>query len=183
MTHKKITLIALITLILFAGWQVYSSQSSDKNNEALKQEESSAVNSYTPEIVPPINLVGSYDKPISVGNAKLNVEVASTTAAQTQGLSHREQLTDTQGMLFDLRSRPIGKPTFWMKDMKFDLDIIWIKDFKVVDISKNVPKPDPLVSPNELPKYSPKENADMVLEVNSGWSDENKIKVGDKITL
>ncbi len=183
MTHQKITYIALITLILVVIWQVYASQSNDAPNKTSGQTSSEQTYSPSAQSDKQINLAGAYDQAVTIGKAKLDVEIASTIEAQTQGLSQREALTDTQGMLFDLRSRPISKPTFWMKDMRFDLDIIWINDFKVVDISKNVPTPNPLSTLDQLPRYSPTQNANMVLEVISGWSDKNKIKVGDKIVL
>lgn len=183
MTHQKITYIALITLILVVIWQVYATQPKDNSDKTSRETSSAQTYSPSTQSKPKVNLVGAYSKPLTIGNTKLDVEIASTTEAQTQGLSGREPLTETQGMLFDLRNSPSGIPTFWMRDMRFDLDIIWINNFTVIDISKNVPKPNPLAALNQLPRYSPTQNADMVLEIMSGWSDKNKIKVGDKIVL
>ncbi len=70
--------------------------------------------------------------------------------------------------------------TFWMKDMLFDIDMIFINDNKIVDIAKNMPKPKPWDWPAT---YSSKNPADMVLEVNAGLSDANNWQIGDIITL
>jgi uncharacterized membrane protein (UPF0127 family) len=67
-----------------------------------------------------------------------------------------------------------------MKDMKFDIDIIWIRDGKVVEITEDIPTPDDESS--KLILYSPSQPVDRVLEVNSGDSLRLGIKVGDEVT-
>ena len=60
--------------------------------------------------------------------------------------------------------------------MKFPIDIIWIgEDKKIVDIKTNI-------SPQTFPEiFTSRQPARYVLEVNSGWVDENKIEIEDKI--
>ena len=84
-------------------------------------------------------------------------------------------------MLFVFEKKFI--PVFWMKDMNFDLDFIWIRDNTIVDITERVPAPQPNITDTELLRYSPTSNVDQVLEVNSGWIQSHNIKVGDKIKL
>jgi hypothetical protein len=115
------------------------------------------------------------------GNTSVNIEVSDTIASRQLGLSYRESLDPNSGMLFVFDSYNIKY--FWMKDMKFPLDIIWIKDDTIVDISKDVPPPKDGVSLNQLPTYSPKEKVNYALEVNAGFADKNKIKVGDKVKI
>jgi uncharacterized membrane protein (UPF0127 family) len=84
-------------------------------------------------------------------------------------------------MLFDFGSETEAMPRFWMKDMRFDLDIVWIKDNKIIGIAKNIPKPAAGTADEKLPTYSPPSPIDQVLEVNAGWTDKYKIKTGDEV--
>ncbi|HMR54982.1 MAG TPA: DUF192 domain-containing protein [Candidatus Doudnabacteria bacterium] len=121
-----------------------------------------------------------YNTPITVANQNLFVEIVATDETRAQGLSGREPLTEKQGMLFDFTNTTIKRPSFWMKDMKFDIDIIWIADNKIIGITPNVPAP----TPNEtLPSYPPPSDITHVLEVIAGWSERNKVKVGDIVKL
>jgi uncharacterized membrane protein (UPF0127 family) len=114
---------------------------------------------------------------IHIGTAKLTVELAENAATWEKGLSDRPLLDPDTGMLFVFPRLHI--PLFWMKDMKFPLDIIWIADNTVVGIDKNVPIPDG----GKLPTYSPKVPVDKVLEVPAGYSDNNGIAEGSELTL
>ncbi len=133
-----------------------------------------------------------YNKIIFVGSKKLNVQIVKTPNEMAQGLSGRNKLDVDEGMLFDFRTlykiqespstssgQNFSKPKFWMKDMNFDLDLIWIANKKVVGITNNVPAPKS--AGDVLPTYSPPTDVDMVLEVNAGWSRENEIKIGDSV--
>lgn len=108
------------------------------------------------------------------------VEVSSTPAEMEQGLSDRAVMDINQGMLFDFGLAP-SKVAFWMKDMKFDLDFIWIKNNRIIFITENAQAPRP--SLENLPLYYPPEPVDQVLEVNSGWTEKNNISVGDAVHL
>lgn len=145
----------------------------------------------------------AYNKELSVGNKKIFVEVADTPQKKQQGLSGREKLNDDQGMLFDfgtlssstsakatadLQKGEGARPAFWMKEMKFDLDLIWIRNGKIIAITPNVPAPQIKnkglkTKDNVLPLYYPPDEIDHVLEVNAGWSRENEVGVGDEIKL
>ena len=70
--------------------------------------------------------------------------------------------------------------TFWMKDMQFNIDMIFINDNKIVDIAGNMPKPKPWDWPATYESKSP---ADMVLEVTAGLSDKYDWQVVDQITI
>jgi uncharacterized protein len=110
----------------------------------------------------------------------LKVEVVNTPQSTILGLSGREKIGQ-DGMLFIFSEKAFR--SFWMKDMKFDLDIIWIADRKVVEISRKVPKPELNIPDFRLPVYSPEMNVDMVLEIDSGKADVIGIEVGDEIGL
>ena len=116
-------------------------------------------------------------KEIQINNNTFEVEIADTAMSQTKGLSGRESLDKNKGMLFVFNG--YAKRSFWMINMNFYLDILWIKDGVIVGIAKNTV---PLKLNNEKAKiyYSP-EPVDMVLEINAGLSDKLDIKIGDKI--
>ncbi len=103
-----------------------------------------------------------------------------------QGLSGKTKMADNEGMLFDFGNKE-GTPGFWMKDMKFNLDFIWIDQNKIVGITANVPAPVDdnglKIRDNDLPTYYPPSVVNQVLEVNSGWTEKNKIKTGDEVRL
>jgi len=114
------------------------------------------------------------EKVISINNAPLTVEVVDEPHEQVQGLSDRDSLDRDHGMLF-VFSQP-SKPGFWMKDMRFSLDLIWI------DENGTITEITPNVSPDTFPQtFFPAFPVKYVLEVNAGWSKDNSIQTGDKI--
>ncbi|MFZ2049230.1 MAG: DUF192 domain-containing protein [Minisyncoccia bacterium] len=114
-------------------------------------------------------------KTVLLKNISINVTVANTSAERELGLSGRDGLKSSEGMLFVFdRSDLYG---FWMKDMKFSIDIVWIENNKVVFIEKNV-------LPGTYPTvFYPKDKANIVLELPSGFCDAKQISVGDSFIL
>jgi len=117
--------------------------------------------------------VGGY---VTVGSVKVLVDVADTPALREQGLSGRKSLEKGEGMLFVFDTP--GIYSFWMKDMNFPIDIIWInQNKKIVYIKENV-------TPGSFPQaFASTENAQYVLEVPAGFSARNNVQVGDIIDL
>ena len=140
---------------------------------------------------PPARPYG-YTRRLEIGNQLLKVEVADTQEKMESGLSGRPTMAEDEGMLFDFGENKTSG-AFWMKNMKFNLDIIWIDKNKIVGITPDVPKPDvnckSLVSArggsasggNCLPYYYPPSPANWVLEASAGWAEKNNIKIGDKV--
>lgn len=110
---------------------------------------------------------------VSFGDAEVSVEVAATPDQRAKGLSGREALTSSEGMLFIFERADFH--AFYMPDMNFPIDIIWMDDdLRVVDISKDVP-------PESYPElFTPQEPARYVLEVVAGFADSHGIKTGDR---
>ncbi len=118
---------------------------------------------------------------VRVGSASLNVEIASTPETRHKGLSGHAPLNDNEGMLF-IFDAPAPQ-TFWMVDMLFPLDIVWIGiDKKVLGITRDAPAPTPGTASGKLPLYSSPSPAQYVLEVNAGWAVKHGVKVGDEVT-
>lgn len=115
---------------------------------------------------------------ILVNNTPLFVEIADSQEKISKGLSGRKFLGKDEGMLFIFAKDKF--PAFWMKDMNFPIDIIWINNGKIVGIEENV-QPEPDKEEKFLKLYHPPEPVDMVLEVNAFFSKENGIKVGDSV--
>lgn len=122
----------------------------------------------------------NYDRSLSIANKNILVEVVDTDNARKLGLSYRPSLENNRGMLFDFTNTTDKRPSFWMKDMRFSIDIIWINNGTVVGIEKNVSVPTETI---QLPTYTPPTNISHVLEVPSGWSDKNNIRIGNAVTF
>mgnify|MGYP001576293224 FL=1 len=117
----------------------------------------------------------SYKK-IIIGNVVVKAEIAALLTEKQKGLSSRNFMRKNSGMLF-IFSQPDFYP-FWMKDMKFPIDIIWLdENLQIINIEKNI-------TPDTFPKkFMPQLPAKYVLEVNGGWSDKNEVKKGVNIKV
>lgn len=109
---------------------------------------------------------------ITLREKPLLLELALTDDERRQGLSGREQLSPDEGMLFVFGEAGIFP--FWMKEMKFPLDIIWIRNGVVVDVA-SLPPPDGLAYPAT---HTPTEPADMVLELVAGGAERYGLSEG-----
>lgn len=121
-------------------------------------------------------LFGSGDIGIYVRDIPLSVTLADTPAERQQGLSGVESMRAEEGMLFVFEAE--GDYMFWMKDMNFPIDILWINnDLEIVYIEENL-------SPDTYPtRYGSTAPARFVLETNAFFADTFNIKVGDKIRM
>lgn len=109
-----------------------------------------------------------------IGNLRLDLEYADTLDERRTGLSGRDNLPTDRGMLFVFEEP--DRYGFWMKDMQFPLDILWLdENYAVVHIEKNVPPEGS--EPSRT--YTPPVPALYVLEINAGYSDAYDISVGD----
>lgn len=109
-----------------------------------------------------------------VNGQKLEVEIVDAPDKIALGLSGRMELCANCGMLFVFPER--SRYSFWMKDMLFDLDIVWISGDKIVYIAKNVSH-----EKGASESINPPSEADKVLEMGSGQSDAVGLKPGDTI--
>lgn len=116
---------------------------------------------------------------VTIGEKTFRVQVVEKPEALQKGLSGKSSLPDDQGMLFLFADK--GDHPFWMKDMKFAIDIIFINDNKIVSIIENAPAPK--TANENLPLYRSDEPANKVLEVKAGSVKKYNIKDGDQITF
>ena len=74
---------------------------------------------------------------LAIGFHRVRAEVANTLPRRRQGLSGRPSLAPGEGMIFPYD--PPEQPSFWMPDMHFDIDILWIRQGKIIDLHARVP--------------------------------------------
>lgn len=108
-----------------------------------------------------------------------SVELAETIEEQSTGLADRDRLEADRGMLFVFD--PPAEPSFWMRGMRFNLDILWIADGHIIKIDRNLPAPARPDAAANLPTYQPSQPIDFVLEINAGSSAE--FLVGDTVSV
>lgn len=115
---------------------------------------------------------------VTVAGHVFRAEVADTPAKLELGLGKRDALAPSAAMYF-----PMGDARrwlFWMKGMRFPIDIVWIADGKVVDVSPNAPPPQKGQDPTT---FNPSDPADAVLEINAGQAEAYGIRPGADVRL
>jgi uncharacterized membrane protein (UPF0127 family) len=159
------TLIVLLSMVLIAvpGFTLISGDAIGQT-ERTKSEE--------------LNATSLPDKvKISINNVILQADVALSSEEQTKGLSIKNSLKSNEGMIFPYESpRTLS---FWMKDMKYPIDILWLDaDKKVVHIEEGLQACSPLLP---CPSYTPDVKAQYVLETVAGFSSANGITTGTPV--
>ena len=111
---------------------------------------------------------------IKVDDIPLQVLIADTEPRRVRGLMFEDQLPYDQGMIFVFEKS--GIYSLWMLNMQFSLDMIWFdQDGKVVHIEKDVPPCKTALEITTCQSIIPDEEAVYVLEVTSGFVDQNNI--------
>lgn len=117
---------------------------------------------------------------VAIRGREFHVDIADTPALQMQGLSGRPSLGENEGMLFVFPEN--ATRTFWMKDMNFPIDIIWIKDERIIGVAEHA-TPEPEASLFTLTRYESPGHADKVLEVSAGMFEEYGFAPGDAVEI
>ena len=156
MLVKNIFTIAVVLALLFGIYAWFYARSPEKAAENHAPAFSKAI--------------------VEIGGREISVEIADEPDEQVQGLSGREGLPENEGMLF-VFERP-GFYKFWMKGMRFALDLVWIgADWKIVGVSRNV-------MPESYPgAILPPARAQYVLELDAGLAAKYGLKPGDNVIL
>jgi uncharacterized protein len=116
------------------------------------------------------------ERTIQVKGNTVRVTIADTQKKTSRGLSGRKGLGPDEGMLFVFPYEDIH--AFWMKDMLFSIDILWLdKNGKIVYLKESV-------SPETFPAtFAPETPAKYVLEVQAGYSAKHGVRTGDVIEV
>jgi len=117
----------------------------------------------------------------TIDGVTFNLYAASNSKDQQIGLSKYSKIDQNMGMIFLFNRSDYY--SFWMKDMKFPIDIIFINNNNIVAIFKNVQPPSSISNNQILPIYTPSQVANTVLEINAGLSDKYNFKVNDTVKI
>jgi len=171
MRMNKKSISAFLTVIIFFLGVFFLVRHLSKN--------SVTITTSPPIVASPavVSTIPANIKYVEIGGQKIKVDPALTEAEQTQGLSGRQNLLPDTGMLF-VFNKP-GYYPFWMPDMNFSIDMIWLTaDMKVDYIEKNA-------TPESYPAiFGPKDNNTLyVLEVPSGFANNNHLQIGDGVVF
>lgn len=116
---------------------------------------------------------------VTVNNFKLIADLALTQDQQTKGLAVKNTMNESQGMLFVFEHPSLE--SFWMKDMKFPIDIIWM------DANRSVvyvaPQLEPCPAIGDCPAYVPTKESMYVLETKAGFSHRHDVKLGTQMNF
>ncbi len=105
----------------------------------------------------------------------IRYELANSDTSRMKGLSGRDKIATNEGMLFVFENS--GQQCFWMRDMKFNLDIIWLdKDKKILSLDENI-------SPNTYPQNFCEDDVRYVLEVNAGVARQQNMSIGSTLVF
>jgi uncharacterized membrane protein (UPF0127 family) len=106
----------------------------------------------------------------------LQLDVARSPEKKRRGLSDRSTLAANEGMLFLYATS--GQYGFWMKDMDFSIDIIWLdKENRVVTIKSRA-------KPSSYPQtFYPDQSAKKVVETPAGFAENENIKIGQRLQI
>jgi len=116
---------------------------------------------------------------VTINDHNFKVAVAASQKEQEIGLSETKSLQQDQGMIF-LFQKP-DYYSFWMRNMKFPIDIIYISNDTVVTIKNDVQTPKN--NNDNLTIYTPTKPSDKVLEIQAGLSEKYNFKNGDKVKI
>lgn len=124
-------------------------------------------------------IIGLKSNTLQIGNTNINITVADNDLTRAQGLSGKDKLAINEGMLFKFQKASFWQ--FWMKDMTFALDFVWIKDGKIVELTQNVAPPS---KTNNQPQIlTPRQPVDQVLEVDAGFISAHNLQIGDSVVI
>ncbi len=155
---KKITFVLVVIIIAYFGLQSYNKNTSNRTNLP------------SPEMKPtPI---------LQINSQTYFVEIADDDQERSKGLMQRNSLPQNAGMLFIFPRKE--RYSFYMKNMLFPIDIVWINENTVVDISENIPV---ALTQTYTPLYQPKVPVDKVLEINAGEAKRVGITTGKKVEI
>jgi uncharacterized protein len=124
------------------------------------------------------------NKTADIQGHTIKLEIADNDQEREKGLSERDKLTEDTGMLF-LFDKAESSYAFWMKGMRFPIDIIFLHDDKVVTIHHNVPSSLTVggSKTENLTLYQPTAPANRVLELNAGQAKSFGLKEGDTVKI
>ena len=163
--------VVLLLVVLAALWLFYQHEPS---KEQLSEPEAAASSS---QIENQILETSEYRSRLMVGDVCIDLGVANTPKLRARGLSGEPEITEHQGLLFTYEQS--GDYGFWMRDMNFPIDIIWLDgEFRVINFKKRA-------HPSSYPDttFYPEAPARYVVELAAGRVSDLGISPGDVLAI
>ena len=136
----------------------------------------------TPSPAPTATPSGYPQAEVTVEGFTFLADVADTYEHRRLGLGGRDEMARDVGMWFDMGGT--GGAAFWMRGMRFPIDIVWISDgFVVTGVAERLPFPEPGTPDSALPLYSSGVPIRYVLEINAGLAEELGIGEGSVVSF
>ncbi len=109
---------------------------------------------------------------------KIDIEIADNANKRARGLMDRSKMEDGQGMLFIFDDSEVRKHTFYMKNTRIPLDIMYFdKDSTLINIARNAqPGADSEMSGGTVAGAT--SDSKFVVEINGGLADKWGMKEG-----
>ena len=117
---------------------------------------------------------------VRIGGQTVIVDVAKTEKDRARGLSGRTKIGINEGMLFLFPNE--GRYPFWMKDMRVPIDILWIREGRIVGVEEMV-YPEQNISPEMLTLYTSPLPVDKVLELAGGRFHILRARIGNVVRI
>ena len=123
-----------------------------------------------------LSSISSRKAMLTIGSQLVHARVADTDDARHKGLSGTSSLADTDAMLF-VFDNP-GRWGIWMKDMSYNIDIVWLNESKkIIHIERDV-------SPETYPRvFLPSSDALYVVELSSGFASMHGLGIGQVVSF
>lgn len=171
---RSISIIAAAGIFGVAGliWALSDGSSPAADTQQARQQQTDIVGTST-HATSTVSAQPATSTMVSIDGTAVRAEIARTPAERRTGLSDHAELADGEGMLFLFEES--ARHGFWMKDMAFSIDIVWLSEAgEIVDIAHSVP-------PETYPQsFTPSEPARYVLEVPAGFARAHEWRPGMK---
>ncbi|NEP37229.1 DUF192 domain-containing protein, partial [Moorena sp. SIO3B2] len=174
----QITLCAIALSILIMGCSAGSVPGKITNSNSVKSGQPPATAPSVSQSPTKLGQMLPISAEADIAGERIGLEVAQTPEQQAMGLMYRLSLAPDRGMLFGFD--PPRRVSFWMKNVKIYLDMVFLRNGEVKAIAKSVPP----CQTDKCPTYGPgKEIIDQVIELRGGRAAELGLKVGDQVTV
>jgi uncharacterized protein len=165
--------LASVSLLLIIGFTLISSTKVQAQ-----------VNIYDTSLVRAVQEAAQYGidylkAKVSINGLQLSAEIPTTRELMAKGLAVKNELREDESMLFVFEEP--SRHSFWMKDMRFPIDIMWVDgNGRIVHIEENL-EPCPLAP--ICPGYAPSTDSQYVLETVSGFAQRHNIGLGTEVKI
>ena len=114
---------------------------------------------------------------VTINQTTFKVDIADETREQRIGLSGRDNLASDQGMLFLFSDKQTR--SFWMPNMNFAIDLLWIDDNTIIGYEQNMLP----ATPDNIITYQSPQPVDKVLEIPAGSIENYNFNINDIINI